>query len=103
MKGRLRQALDYWGKIGFNKTIRQVISEAYKIPFISTSKLLFLLNNKSALTNKIFVHQEITELINTRRVKEVENAPYIVNPFSLSKKRDKLCLIPDLKHINIVI
>ena len=87
VKGRIQQWLDYCDKINvFNKTIRGVLSEAYKILFISTPKHLFLLNNKSALTNRNFVDQEITELVNTRRVKEVEDAPYIVNPFSVSKK-----------------
>ena len=58
-------------------------------------------SNKSALTNKDFVNQEIAELINTERVKEVENVPYNVNPLSLSKKRDKLRLILNLRHANM--
>ena len=41
VKGRLRQSLDYWDKIVVNKTIREIISEGCKIPFISTPKIHF--------------------------------------------------------------
>ena len=41
VKGRLRQSLDYWDKIIVNKTIREIISEGCKIPFISTPKIHF--------------------------------------------------------------
>ena len=53
------------------------------------------------MTCKNFVDQEITELINTGRVKEVENVWYIVNPFSVSEKSDKLRLILKLRHVNM--
>ena len=58
-------------------------------------------NNKSALTNKNFVDQEITDLINTGRVKKAENVPHTVNPLSISEKSVKLTLILDLRHVNM--
>ena len=53
------------------------------------------------MTNKNFVNQEITELINTGRVKGVENVPYIVNPLSFSEKSNKIRLIIDLKYVSM--
>ena len=84
-----RQPLNYWDKLGVNKTIREAISEFYKIPFISTPK------------NTFFQNKKITELINTSRFKEVENVPCIANPLSVSKKSDNLRLILDLRHVNM--
>ena len=86
VKGRQQQFLGCWDKFGVNKTIREVISEGYKVPFISTTKNTFFPNNKSALTNKNFVDQDITELVDTGRVKEVENVLYNVNPLSFSER-----------------
>ena len=57
-----------WNKIVVNKIIREVISEAYKFPLISKPRNIFFQNNKSALTNKNFVDQKITELIITEKV-----------------------------------
>ena len=53
------------------------------------------------MTNKNFVNQEITELINTGRVKGVEDVPYIVNQLSVSEKSNKIRLIIDLKYVNM--
>ena len=61
----------------------------------------FFQNNNSAFINKNFVDQEITGLINTGRVKEVENVPYTVNTLSVSERSDKLRLILDLRHTNM--
>ena len=65
------------------------------------AKNIFFQNNKSALTNKSFLDQETTGLINARRVKEMENVPYIVNPLSVIEKSDKPRLILDLRLVNM--
>ena len=57
-----------WNKIVVNNIIREVISEADKFPLISKPRNIFFQNNKSALTNKNFVDQKITELIITEKV-----------------------------------
>ena len=53
------------------------------------------------MTNKSSVDQEITELINIRRVEVVENVPYVVNALSVSKKNDTFKLNLDLRHVNM--
>ena len=50
----------YWDRVGVNKTISKIISNLQ-------------------INIQIFAEQEIMELVNTGRVKEVQNVPYIVN------------------------
>ena len=60
IKGKLRQLVVYWDRVGVNKTISKIISNLQ-------------------INIQIFAEQEIMELVNTGRVKEVQNVPYIVN------------------------
>ena len=58
-------------------------------------------NNHSALNNANFVTQAVEELLNTGRIKEVKNQPYVVNPHSVSENvSQKLQLIHDLWYVN---
>ena len=58
-------------------------------------------NNHSALNNANFVTQAVEELLNTGRIKEVKNPPYVVNPHSVSENvSQKLQLIHDLWYVN---
>ena len=59
-------------------------------------------NNHSALNNANFVTQAVEELLNTGRIKEVKNSPYVVNPLSVSENdSQKLLLILDLRYVNM--
>ena len=59
-------------------------------------------NNHSALNNANFVIQAVEELLNTGRIKEVKNSPYVVNPLSVSENdSQKLRLILDLRYVNM--
>ena len=59
-------------------------------------------NNHSALNNANFVTQAVEELLNTGRIKEVKNSPYVVNPLSVSENdSQKLRLILDLRYVNM--
>ena len=65
------------------------------------SKATKFSNNHSALNNAKFFTQAVEELLNTGRIKEVKNPPYIVNPLSVSEKgSQKLGLILDLRYVN---
>ena len=58
-------------------------------------------NNHSALHNANFVTQAVEQLLNTGRIKEVKNPPYVVNPLSVSENgSQKLRLILDLRYMN---
>ena len=59
-------------------------------------------NNHSALNNANFVTQAVEELLNTGRIKEVKNSPYVVNSLSVSENdSQKLRLILDLRYVNM--
>ena len=59
-------------------------------------------NNHSALNNANFVTQAVEEVLNTGRIKEVKNSPYVVNPLSVSENdSQKLRLILDLRYVNM--
>ena len=58
-------------------------------------------NHHSVLKNTNSVTQAVEELLNTGRIKEVKNPPYVVNPLSVSENSSqKLRLILDLRYVN---
>ena len=60
-----------------------------------------IVKGSSALKNVNFVIQAVKELLNAGRIKEVKNAPYVVNPLSLSENgNQKLRLILDLRYVS---
>ena len=72
-------------------SVIDVLENGYEIPLITLPKAAKFPNNYSALNNENFVTQAVEELINTGRIKEVKNPPYVVNPLSVSENgRQKL-------------
>ena len=100
VKGRLKEHRAYWERIGCNKTILDILREGYRIPFYSTPPKNFNKNNKSALKHEGFVTSAIQELLDTGRIVELPEPPYIVNPLSVSDNGEKLRLILDLRLVN---
>ena len=47
--GRLKKQINYWGKIGTNETVKEIIREGYKIPLLFTPLNSYFENNRSAL------------------------------------------------------
>ena len=59
-------------------------------------------NNKSAINERLFVEQAITELLLHEYIIEVGSPPGIINPLSVSIQRGgKKRLIIDLRHVNL--
>ena len=52
------------------------------------------------MNNKLFVENSIQELLETGRIREVKEKPWVVNPLTVSEKGDKKRLILDLSHVN---
>ena len=83
-------------------SVIDVLENGYKIPLITLPKAAKFPNNHSALNNANFVTQAVEELLNTGRIKEVKNSPYVVNPLSVSENdSQKLRLILDLRYVNM--
>ena len=100
VKGNLKKNLSYWESIGANETVKNIIKEGYKIPFITTPEKAIFKNNLSAQNNREFVDEALNELLATGRVVETTNIPHVVNPLSVSVQRNgKKRLILDLRHV----
>ena len=81
--------------------ILSTFENGYKLPVISFPLAVKLRNNKSARLHPDFVDQAVLELVNSGRLRMVNEQPFVVNPLSVSiqpwgKKR----LILDLLHVN---
>ena len=68
VKGRLKASILFWHFIGAPKFILDIISDGYKIPFITTPPPVHLKNNGSALEHSDFVNDAILELLQDNRI-----------------------------------
>ena len=81
-----------------------VIRNGYKIPFIDFPPTKVFPNNASALKEKDFVSEAISDLLVTRCVGVLDYPPAIVNPLSVSiQSSGKKRLIIDLRNVNLYI
>ena len=87
VKGRLRAHISFWKKIGAPNLILSIIKEGYRLPFVNIPPGNDSPNNKSVLPHGEFVDQAIWELLATKRVVEVKEPPYIINPLSVTIQR----------------
>ena len=64
LKGRLKKNLIFWREtLSANSAILEIIDNGYKIPFFKTPKRSSFRHNQSALKNKDFVEEFISELL----------------------------------------
>ena len=98
----MKASIEFWRFIGAPKFILDIISDGYKIPFITTPPPVHLKNNGSALEHSDFVNDAILELLLDNRIEELTTPPEIVNPLTVSvQSSGKKSLILDLRHINL--
>ena len=96
----MKASIEFWRFIGAPKFILDIISDGYKIPFITIPPPVHFKNNGSALEHSDFVNDAILELLQDNRIEELTTPPEIVNPLAVcvlssGKKR----LILDLRHV----
>ena len=96
----LKNNLGFWRSIGAPVFILSMIENGYKVPFVPFPLPVKLRSNASARLHVDFVDQAVLELVNSGRVRMVNEQP-LVNPLSVSiqpcgKKR----LILDLRDVN---
>ena len=89
--------------MGANDSILDILENGYRIPLKSEPQSCFLKNNKSALERGSFVENEIQELLNSGRIREVDQPPYLVNPLSVSTNGSKNRLILVLSWLNLFV
>ena len=101
VKGSLRSHLDFWLKINANQYVINVIKEGYRLPLITNPETCHLKNNKSSLENSDFVKEAIQELLNSGSVIETTTKPFVINPLTVAKNKNKCRLVLDLRHVNL--
>ncbi len=99
--GRLKDNFLFWEHIGAPTFILDTIRIGYVIPFTCRPSNMYSDNNKSALNNKVFVREAITELTNLGTVERCNVQPAVVNPLTVSVQGNgKKRLILDLRLVN---
>ena len=104
VRGNLVKCYQEWERICASGFILSVIRNGYKIPFIDFPHPMVCRNNGSALKEKEFVSDAISDLLRNRCVEVLDYPPAIVNPLSVSiQSSGKKRLILDLRHVNLYI
>ena len=100
MKGRLKQCVIYWkSAIGAPRFVLDVISEHYKLPFITVPDPCLIRNNRSAELHPSFLKEAIIKLLAADCIEEHLELPYCVNPLSVAESKTLRPVI-DLRHVN---
>ena len=107
VKGRLKKNLIFWREtLSANSAMLDIIDNGYKISFFKTPKRASFRNNQSALKNKDFVEESISELLKCGSVIEAEKPLEVINPSSVSinssGKKRLICKWPCLQRQNKV-
>ena len=94
VRGRLAKCISEWEGINAPGFILEVIREGYKIPFVFLPPPKHSDNNLSAIKEK---DEAVLDLLKINCIEELDEAPDIVNPLSVSTQSSgKKRLILDL-------
>ena len=103
VKGNLKNNLltkGFWRSIGAPVFILSIVENGNKLTFISFPLNVKLRNDKPARLHADFVDQAVLELVNSSRVRMVNEQPFVVNTLSGSiQPCGKKSLILDLLEI----
>lgn len=105
VKNRLKHSCKFWENVlKPSDYILNVVKFGYRLEFEDLPDRVFLKNNKSALDNSGFVERSIFELLGKDLIRECPQAPFCVNPLTVSVPANKKPrLILDLRHVNFFI
>ena len=102
VKGKVEEKVKFWEEeLKANYVVLDTIKNGHKLQFEKLPESRKFKNNISALKNQKFVETEIENLLQSKRVLEVSEAPFIVNPLTVAQNSDEsLRLILDLRYVN---
>ena len=102
VQGRLQACLRFWEhRLQPAPWIISCIREGYKLPLCSLPKPYIRPNQASAITNREFVTQAISELVQNCCVVKVPRQPHICSPLSVvSNSMGKQRLVINLHYLN---
>ena len=97
----LREKISEWTKIGANETVKQWINCGARIPLTNNPSEFFIPNRKFQRWEAEYIDQELSKLIDSGAIKQVQSKPTCVSPINLvAKKNKKFRLVVDLRRLN---
>ena len=72
VKGRLKERIAFWQSIGASRWVLEVLKDGYCLPFISLPQKAFFRNHCSVVEDEEFVCQEVSKLLSSGAIAEVE-------------------------------
>lgn len=102
VKGRLKENIAFWKKVGACDWVLKVLERGYYLPFKSIPEKRVFKNQASTSENYEFVCTEIRKLVASSALVEVSLEDLtVVNPLGVVQNANgKLRLILDLRHVN---
>src|SRR6056300_504934 len=102
VKGRLKENIAFWKKVGACDWVLKVLERGYYLPFKSIPEKRVFKNQASTGENYEFVCTEIRKLVASSALVEVSLEDLtVVNPLGVVQNANgKLRLILDLRHVN---
>lgn len=102
VKGRLKERIAFWQSIGASRWVLEVLKDGYCLPFISLPQKAFFRNHCSVVEDEDFVCQEVSKLLSSGAIAEVERDDLMVcNPLGVVRNSaHKPRLIVDLRYVN---
>ena len=102
VKGRLKKRIVFWQSIGASRWVLEVLEDGYCLPFISLPQKAIFRNHYSVVEDEDFVCQEVSKLLSSGAIAEVERDDLMVcNPLGVVRNSaHKPRLIVDLHYIN---
>ena len=102
VQGKLKANISFWEqKLQPAPWIISCIKEGYKLPLRSIPDPYIRPNQASALANKEFITQAISEMVQNRCVVKVANQPHVCSPLSVvSNSVGKQRLVINLRYLN---
>ena len=98
---KIHDHYQFWlTELDISSYIRNVILYKYSLPFTAPCPSFVADNNTSSRNNYDFVVSAINELISKKCVIQVSEVPYCCNPLTVAKRKNKLRLVLDLRHVN---
>lgn len=100
VKKSLFHNLHFWKEIDVYDSVFSMIKNGYSLDFEIHPPSKHFENNKSAMLNDNFVSDAVQDLVESGRVIQVHEKPYMVNPLSVAENHEKKRLILDLSFLN---
>ena len=98
--GRLRTCLPVWKEMGASAWVLRVLSEGYRLPFISRPRPAVFSNHQSCATHESFVDKAVSDLVNCGSAEKVDRQKAaVISPLGVVEGK-KLRLILDLRYVN---